>query len=311
MNHLIFSLQATMPVFFLIVLGYVFKQTGLFTQSFVKGMNRFVFVVALPVLLFKDLATENFVEAWDGKYILFCLIVTLLSIAIAYGFSLVISSRKMRGEFIQAAYRSSAAILGIAFIQNIYGSSGAAPFMIIATVPLYNIMAVIVLNASAARQNEGQAKEIVKGILTNPIIIGIGVGLLWSLFSLPYPVILSKTVDSVSALASPMGLMALGGSVTTASVYKVWKPAVLATFLKLIGFVMLFLPLAVFLGFSGSQLVAILIMLGSATTVSSFVMAKNSGHAGELTAAVVLLTTLLSSLTLTFWLFILSALSLI
>ncbi|MBP3853651.1 MAG: AEC family transporter, partial [Erysipelotrichaceae bacterium] len=247
MNHLIFSLQATMPVFFLIVLGYVFKQTGLFTQSFVKGMNRFVFVVALPVLLFKDLATENFVEAWDGKYILFCLIVTLLSIAIAYGFSLVISSRKMRGEFIQAAYRSSAAILGIAFIQNIYGSSGAAPFMIIATVPLYNIMAVIVLNASAARQNEGQAKEIVKGILTNPIIIGIGVGLLWSLFSLPYPVILSKTVDSVSALASPMGLMALGGSVTTASVYKVWKPVVLATFLKLIGFVMLFLPLAVFL----------------------------------------------------------------
>ena len=89
------------------------------------------------------------------------------------------------------------------------------------------------------------------------------------------------------------------------------KPAVAASVMKLVGFAALFLPLAVWLGFRREQLVAILIMLGSATTVSCYVMARNMGHEGVLTSSTVMLTTLFSAFTVTGWLYILRTLGLI
>ena len=89
------------------------------------------------------------------------------------------------------------------------------------------------------------------------------------------------------------------------------KPAVAASMLKLVGFTAIFLPLAVMLGFRREELVAILVMLGSATTVSCFVMAKNMGHEGVLSSSVVMLTTLFSAFTLTGWLYILRSMGLV
>ena len=67
-------------------------------------------------------------------------------------------------------------------------------------------------------------------------------------------------------------------------------------------------PLAVMLGFAGEQIVAILVMLGSATTVSCYIMAKSMGHEGTLSSSIVMVTTFGCSFTLTFWLFILKTL---
>ena len=312
MNHLIFSLEATIPIFLLMVLGALFKHWHLFSEPFVNQLNKFVFLVALPVLMFKDLSRQDFRQVWDIKYIGFCFLATSLSILISYGFSLMLKNHSYRGEFTQVAYRSSATLLGMAFIQNIYGHVGMGPLMVIGTVPLYNIFAVIILTITSDKELEQSTlKECIKGILTNPILIGIVVGTVYSLLHLPHPVILSKTVDSIAALASPLGLMALGGSIKLSSVKEVWRPAMVATLLKLVVFVMIFMPIAIRLGFRESELVAILVMLGSASTVSCFVMAKNMGHTGQLTAAVIVLTTVLSSFTLTFWLFLLRYLSLI
>ena len=113
---------------------------------FASKMNKFVFLVPLPVLLFEDLSTVDFSQVWNMKFVLFCFSVTLISIALAAAVSFLWRDRSIRGEFIQAAYRSSAALLGIAFIQNIYGDAGMAPLMIIGSVPLYNVMAVVVLS---------------------------------------------------------------------------------------------------------------------------------------------------------------------
>ncbi len=88
-------------------------------------------------------------------------------------------------------------------------------------------------------------------------------------------------------------------------------PSVTAAVVKLVGFCALFLPLAVLLGFREEKLVAILVMLGSATTVTSYVMARSMGHEGVLSASTVMLTTLLSGFTLTFWLWLLRSLALI
>ncbi len=314
MDNLIFSLNATLPVFLTMILGWFFRRVGLMDESFVNKMNRFVFQAALPVLVFEDLATVDFFEVWDTKFVLFCFLATLISILGVTALSCIWKDRTVRGEFIQASYRSSAAILGIAFIQNIYGSAGMAPLMIVATVPLYNVMAVVVLTVmkpEGRKADSALMKQTVKGILTNPIILGIAAGILWSLLKLPMPVILEKTVKNVASLATPLGLMAMGASFEMRQAGEKLKPAVTAAVIKLVLLAALFLPVAVFLGFRQEKLVAILVMLGSATTVSCYIMARNMGHEGTLTSSTVMLTTLGSAFTLTGWLYLLKSVGLI
>lgn len=314
MNNLIFSLNATVPVFLLMLLGLFLKKIGWLDDGFVSKMNTFVFKVPLPVLLFSDLATVDFSQVWNMKFVLFCFGATVVSILIVAGISCLWKDKSIRGEFIQSSYRSSAALLGIAFIQNIYGTAGMAPLMIIGSVPLYNVMAVLVLSLFRPGQ-EGLDRKVLKrtlrGIITNPIILGIAVGLAWSALKLPMPYILERTVDNVAATATPLGLMAMGASFDIRKAFAKAKPAVTAAFIKLIGFAAIFLPVAVHMGFRQEELVAILVMLGSATTVSSFVMARNMGHDGVLSSSVVMLTTLFSAFTLTGWLYILRSMGLI
>lgn len=314
MENLVFSLNATIPVFLLMVLGLVFKKIGWLDDILASKMNTFVFRVSLPVLVFCDLATVDLSKVWNVKFVLFCFLVTLISITIAAVLSFVWKDRTLQGEFIQASYRSSAALLGIAFIQNIYGTSGMAPMMIIGSVPLYNIMAVVVLSLFSPGQNvldKKVMKKTLKNIVTNPIIIGIVAGILWSALRIPMPKILDKTLTNVGNVATPMGLMAMGASFDIRQAFAKGRPAVTAALIKLVGFCSLFLPAAVWLGFREEELVAILVMLGSATTVSSYVMARNMGHEGTLTSSTVMLTTLCSAFTLTGWLYILRSFALI
>lgn len=314
MENLIFSLNATVPVFAMIILGMLFKKIGIIDDVFASRMNKFVFLIPLPVLLFKDLATLDFNTIWDTKFVLFCFFITILSILIVTLLSFLLKNKQNQGEFIQASYRSSAALLGIALIQNVYGKATMAPLMIIGSVPLYNIMAVVVLSFFSP-ERKGLSKEVwlktIKGILTNPILIGIVVGILWSLLHLPMPTMLDKTVTSIGNVATPLGLMAMGATFNYKEALGDLKPALCASFIKLFGFCAMFLPLAIYLGFQGEQLIAILVMLGSATTVSCFVMAKSMGHAGILTSTVVMLTTIFSGFSITMWLYILKGMGLL
>ena len=305
MENLIFSLNATIPIFLMMLLGMLFRKLGWMDEVFAAKMNKFVFLVPLPMLLFEQLATVDFSEVWDIKFILFCFVVTAISITISTLISMLWKDRSIKGEFIQATYRSSAALLGIAFIQNIYGTAGMAPLMIIGSVPLYNIMAVVVLSFFKPGNNsfdKALVKKTLKGIVTNPIIIGIVAGFVWSALKLPMPLILHKTVSSIGATATPMGLMSMGATFEMKKATSKMKPTLVAVFMKLVGFCAIFLPVAAMLGFRNEQLIAILVMLGSATTVSSFVMARNMGHEGTLSSGVIMLTTLLSAFTLTMWL---------
>lgn len=314
MENLIFSLNATIPIFLMMLLGMLFRKLGWMDEVFAAKMNKFVFLVPLPVLLFEQLATVDFSEVWDIKFILFCFVVTAISITISTLISLLWKDRSVKGEFIQATYRSSAALLGIAFIQNIYGTAGMAPLMIIGSVPLYNIMAVVVLSVFKPGNNsfdKALVKKTLKGIATNPIIIGIVAGFVWSALKLPMPSILHKTVSSIGATATPMGLMSMGATFEMKKATSKMKPTLVAVFMKLVGFCAIFLPMAALLGFRNEEMIAILVMLGSATTVSSFVMARNMGHEGTLSSGVIMMTTLLSAFTLTMWLDVLRSFGLV
>ena len=315
MEQLIFSLNATIPVFLVMVIGYVLKNLHVVDEPFVKTLNSFNYKITLPVLLFRDIAESDFYSVWDTKYVLYCFLVTLVSITAIWILAGIFYKNKAQlGEFIQASYRSSAAVLGIAFIQNIYGNSGMAPLMIIGTVPLYNVAAVLVLSFTGPKSHgldKESLKASIKGILTNPIIIGIALGMIVSACRIEFPVIINKTISNISVLATPLALIGLGAGFEGRKALKEIKPTIVASLLKLVVLPAVFLPLAIHMGFTDEKLVAILIMLGSPTTVSCYIMAKNMGHEGVLTSSVVVATTFLSSITLTAYLFLLRSMGLI
>ncbi len=315
MEELIFSLNATIPIFLLMILGYTLKQIKMVDEPFIKTLNKFNYNVTLPVLVFRDLSQSDFLQVWDTKYVLFCFLVTLFCILSIWFLAVFcLKNKDIVGEFVQASYRSSAAVLGIAFIQSIYGNSGMAPLMIIGTVPLYNVAAVLILSftgPAAKGLNRAALKKSILGILTNPIILGILAGMLASVCGLDLPIILDKTVNNVAVLASPLALIGLGAGFEGGKAIKLVKPTLITTTVKLVIWPLLFLPLAILLGFRNEMLIALLVMLGAPTTPSCYIMARNMGHDGVLTSGAVVATTLFSSITLTVALFILKSMGVV
>lgn len=315
MENLIFCLNATLPIFLIMLIGYGLKSFKIVDGSFISTLNSLNFKLTLPVLLFKDIADSDFYEVWDTRYVLFCFCTTLLCIVLIWIITgLTCQKKNLVGEFVQASYRGSAAVLGIAFIQNIYGNSGMAPLMIIGTVPLYNVAAVIILSftsPSGQGRNRTVFLKTLKNVVTNPIILAIILGMIVSYLRISFPPILSKTIGSISVLATPLALIGLGAGFEGKKALTELKPTLLCSLIKLIVQPALFLPLAVYFHFTGEKLVALLIMLGAPTTVSCYIMAKNMKHDGVLTSGVVVTTTFFSSVTLTIWLYILKSFQLI
>lgn len=310
LNNLIFCLNATVPIFFLILLGMFLRRIQLVDDAFTARLNTLVFRVCLPALLFHDMYRTDYRTNWNTAYVVYCALATLASILICTGVSYLLKDRSIQGEFIQTSYRSSATILGIAVVQNLYHNVGMAPLMVIGAVPIYNIAAVIILEMYRPDRGKMDAmllRKTLHGILTNPIILSILLGFAWSLLRLPLPTIDDTTVDYVGRCATPLGIIAMGASFQWEKARQSAGPALVSTFIKLFGLCALFLPLGVYLGFRNDLLVAALVMCGSSTTISCFVMAKGMGHKGDLTISTVMLTTLLSAFSLTFWLFILKS----
>lgn len=312
MDDLIFSLNATLPIFIMMMLGYFLRRTGLVTQEFADAANTFVFKICLPLVLFDDLYQMDIAAAWDGGFVAFCAAATLGSIALCWLVSRAFGKQPWRGEFIQASYRSGAAFLGIAFLLSIYGEAGAAPLMVIGAVPIYNVSAVVILELMRpGKVDRGVSPELIrstiKGIVTNPIILGIVAGVAWSLLRIPMPQVLGTAVADVGGIATPLGLIALGASFSFRRAFAVGTPSIVASAIKLVGLELVFLPMALAAGYTGQKLVAVMMMLGLPSTVSGYVMARNMGYEGAVNSSVVMLTTLLSSVTITFWLWLLKS----
>lgn len=315
MNNFLYSLNAAMPVFLVILLGWWLKRIRFLTDDFVSVADKLVFKVALPLMVFQDIAGADLSRNFSLKFVLFCFLGTCVFFGLTWiGAELFIKDKGMIGSFVQGSFRGSAAILGIAFAQNIYGSSGLVPMMIAASIPLFNIFSVIVLIRSANAGETDKAavvKKTIKGIVTNPIIIGIFAGIPFALLKVQFPVILEKAIGSVAGLSTPLALIAIGAGFSTESAISKWKPVLTASFIKLVLIPGIFLPLAAWMGFRNEEMVALLILTGAPTTVSSYIMAKNMGNDSILASGIVVMTTLFSSVTLTAIIFILKSNALI
>ena len=311
MDSFIYSMNATVPIFLVMILGGFIKKIHIIDDDFVTKANKYVFNVSLPALLFIDIAQADVRSDFDIRFVLYCMIVTTVCFVSLWGLAeIFMKDDTMKGSFVQGSFRSSAAILGLAFIQNMYADTGMAPLMIVSAVPLYNIYSVIVLTFKANHKVEGvrgmdHVKKAFVNILKNPIIIAIFLGLPFSILQVQFPTIIDKTITSVGQTATPIALIVIGAGFEGRKAIKKMKPTVIGTFIKLIMQAAIFLPIAIWMGFRNQELMAILIMLASPSTVSCYIMAKNMDNDAVLSSSIIVLTTFLSSLTLTGWIFIL------
>lgn len=316
MNDFIFSINVTFPIFLVMVIGWVLKQIGMLNDNFVTVANRFNFKVTLPFMLFRDISSVDIKAVFDLKFVLFCAVASSICFWVIWGATkLFLKDHTMRGAFVQASFRSSAAVMGLAFISNIYGASAMGPLMIIGAVPLYNIYSVLVLTFEADHGDEardtGKIKQACINIAKNPIIIAIVLGLVVALAGIHFPTIVNKTVNSVAQMATPLALIALGAGFEGRKALAKMKPTLWASAIKLVIQPLIFLPVAAYLGFDGEKMIAILIMLAAPATPSCYIMAKNMKNDGVLTASIVVMTTLLAAFTLTGWIYILRVMALI
>lgn len=315
MSTFTLAVNATIPLFLIIALGFFLQKIGFLNDKFNKTANELVFRCALPISLFRSIAGMDFYSEFNPRFCLFCFLVTTVMFLGTWGLAtLFLKDKGQIGAFSQAAVRSSAAILGVALAVNIYGNSGMVPMMIMSSVPFFNVYSVLILSFSPKVDEEGHllpaaegfgaVKKALLNVVTNPLILGIVAGLPFSLLRISVPTILDSALSSIAATSTPLALLVVGASFSGTQAMTRWKGAALASFIKLILLPAIFLPLAVKLGFRQSELVAILIMVGSPTTVASYVMARNMQADGPLTANAVLLSTVLSSVTITLWLFL-------
>ncbi|MBQ4363891.1 MAG: AEC family transporter [Oscillospiraceae bacterium] len=316
MNDLIYSLNATMPVFLVIVAGFLLRKAGFFNEGFISAADKFIFHVALPVMVFSDMAQSDLKADMQLPLVGYASAATTAAFIIIWICArLFIKDRSITGAFVQAAYRSSVAVMGFAFMQNIYGGVGLMPMIVIGCVPLYNIYAVTVLTFESDSQNKGKdkIKQSIIGICKNPIIISILLGTAASISGVyaHFPVIAVKTLSSIASIATPLSLIVIGASFKGMEALKKLRPTVICCMIKLIVMPLVFVSIAVRMGFTGQALLALVIMLGSPTTPSCYIMAKNMGNDEVLTSSVITATTFFSSVTLTLCIYLCRSMGLI
>ncbi|MCI5586934.1 MAG: AEC family transporter, partial [Lachnospiraceae bacterium] len=154
-------------------------------------------------------------------------------------------------------------------------------------------------------------KRAFVNILKNPIIIGIFLGLIASYFNLDFPKMVDKTINNLAVMTSPLALISIGAAFEGKKALAKIKSTAVASSIKLIVLAAIFIPIAVYFGFRDQKLIALVIMLASPCTPTAYIMAKNMDGDDVLASSIIVTTTFFSSITLTFWIFILRAFGLL
>lgn len=308
MDSFLYSVNASLPIFLTMAAGLVLRRLGILDKHFADVADQFVFRVTLPLMLFEQIRAVDIYNSFDGGYLAFCAGATLASILVAWALARRFVPKRSVGAFVQACYRSSAAILGLAFIQNIYGSVGMAGLMVLGSVPLFNLFAVVVLTLegpdAGGQPLKARLASAAKGVAANPIILGILAGFAAALIRLPVPAALDRTLENFAGLTTPLALVAIGVTFDFKAALGTSRLALIASAVKLMVLPAVFLPLGAALGFREQMFMGLIVMLGSPCTPTSYVMAKTLGGDAPLAASAVMLTTLASSASLTFWIFL-------
>ncbi len=317
-ENLLYSVNAVIPIFILAILGALLRKLGKISDAFIDTADWIVFRLALPVMLFMEVASCSLSENLDLELILFLVISVTAGFLLVAVLSLIfIRDNTKHGAFIQGACRSNFAILGVPLAVNMFGDVGgqaialSMPFVII----MFNTYSVVILsvfsNKSEHKLNKKSVMGILKNIATNPLIIAVVVGVLFILFDWQIPTAVDKTLSYVSNLTTPLALISLGAGFRAEGLHGRIVYAVVAAICKTVALPAVMLTIAGLIGLRGPSLGVILICFGAPSAVSSYIMSKKMNNDHELSLQILLLSTLMCAFTIFIGIFILKSLSLI
>lgn len=302
-----FIINSLAPIFLLIAFGKLLQHSGIFTDGFFKGLNRLVFLFALPALLINGLSGAEL----DLRIILQMLLlialgsvgVMLLAWSIARMMKLPAPST---GSFIQGAFRSNGAFIALPVIIYAVGSvdpraETLGSVILAPVVILYNILGVsLLLHYGPRRLSAGESiVAFTAEILKNPLIIACAVGLALNLSGFTLPVFLARPIALLGGTALPLILLSIGASLEFGRLRGAASPSLIASLLKVAACPLLGLLLSfLFRDMNGSEKMIAILYLGSPAAGMSYVMAEVMGNDAPLAGRIVALSTLLSGLTL-------------
>lgn len=311
MESLKLSFEAVMPIFLLMMLGYLLRTWKVADKSAFDTMNRLVFKAFLPILLFYNIYQTDADEMFDPKLVLFVILGMVTVFFVGYGLVFKLTGENpRRGVMLQAFFRSNYAILGIPLVDFICDgrATGLASLMVAVVVPLINVLAVTTLERFRPGGGKTGVKQLALGIVKNPLIIGCLLGMVFFVTRWKLPFVVERAVADISKIASPLAIVALGASFTFSSIRGYVKEIVIIVLTRLIIVPLLTLPLAIWMGFGSEAVACLLIVFGGPVAVSSFAMAQQMGGDESLAAHAVVFTSAFCLLTLFVWIFALSAL---
>ena len=212
MENLIYSVNVTLPVFAILAIGYLLRQAKVINGAYVSGSNRLTFRLLLPVMLFNNMRSSDFLSYFDVGFLCYCAAFLMIYVT---GLWLISSrfilNKKKLGSFVQGAFRGNTAVIGLAVSQSIYGSQqGPMPLMLGVAMVSYNVLSTVILTCCGESGSRKPLLRICREILRNPIVWGIALGLVCALTRVRFPTVLEKTFSSLGGAAVVVSLIAAG-----------------------------------------------------------------------------------------------------
>ena len=310
------SVRAVVPMFLMVITGYVLRRINLIKEEIIKPVNTLVFSVFLTSNLIKSLVSADLSASFSWQlsaYIVMAHLVML--IGLWWIVPRFIQEKKRAGSFIQCVYRSNCVLIGFSICTNLFGSAGASTMALnlAIMVPFYNIFSVILLTFFAGSDEEERLSfpSLLKSIVTNPLIISSVVGVLLSAFQIRLPGIIQEPLFDLADCSTPIAMLFIGAQFSFGHAISNIKIVSVGCLLKLIILPLLFIVPAVMLGFRGEQLGTLLFFLAAPTAASAAIQTEAMNCDGALAGEIQLFSTFFSAFTLFFWIFSLLMLGLI
>lgn len=307
MNSFFVALNAVLPMFIMIISGYVVRRLNIIKESFLSPLNKLVFNAFFPVMMFYNIYSSDFGNSFSGSLLIYAVVAVLVIYFLSFGVTMIVEkSNYSRGAMIQAIYRSNFVLMGLPTVANIFGKDklGMTAVLVTVIVPLYNVLAVITLEIF--RGNSVKPIKILKGIAKNPLIIGSVIGVLAVLLRIKLPYALETAVSDIGSAATPIALIALGASFSFVSIKRCKRNLIICVVSRLIVVPSLCLSVAILLGFRGIELVSLVGIFCSPCAISSFTMSQQMESDYELSGNTIVFTSLFASMTMFLWLYMFS-----
>lgn len=303
------SANAVLPMCLIMALGYGTRRLGWIRREEISAINKIAFRIFLPCLLYYNVYCSDLSGSFDPLLMAYAVGGVLLTFGLALGYTLLTEKLpERRSVMIQGMFRSNYVIMGIPVATALLGAGelGTVSILIAVVVPLFNMLAVVVLEVF--RGQRPKPLHVLGQIVKNPLVIASALGILTLAAGIRLPHILEQTIQNISAIASPLQLFLLGAFFQFSGLKTYRRELVTVSAAKLIVSPGLFLGLGALLGFRDAAFVSLIGIFASPTAVNSFTMAQQMGGDAELAGDIVVVTSAVSMLTMFLWVFLFKSL---